>query len=101
MKKLFALALTVCFFTIFPAQAQAVIAQPGGASGGLQGSSETDEIFGTISPPAGVEKYDAASGEQIGLILFLSNIIKIGTIVAGVWVMVNFILAGWTYITAT
>jgi hypothetical protein len=61
----------------------------------------TDDIFGTIEPPAGVEKYDAASGGKSGLILFLSNIIRIGTVVAGIWVMVNFILAGWTYITSS
>ena len=67
----------------------------------VNSSGTDDEIFGTIEPPAGVSQYDAASGGQGGLILFLSNIIRIGTVVAGVWVMVNFILAGWTYITSS
>lgn len=65
-----------------------------------RGFDTSDDVFGTISPPAGVAQYDAAGGEQGGLILFLSNIIRIGTVVAGVWVMVNFILAGWTFITS-
>jgi hypothetical protein len=68
----------------------------------VNSSSTDDEIFGTIEPPAGVAQYDAAAPPgQTGLITFLSNIIRIGTVVAGVWVMVNFILAGWTYITSS
>lgn len=59
--------------------------------------------FGTIEPPAGVAEYqsqvDASSGE-IGLILFLSNVIRLVTVVAGIWTMFNFIFAGWIYLTS-
>ncbi|MBT4124102.1 MAG: hypothetical protein HN981_02705 [Candidatus Pacebacteria bacterium] len=58
-------------------------------------------VFGTINPPAGVDKYNAASSGGIGLILFASNGIKIATTVAGVWVMLNFILAGWKYVVSS
>ncbi len=57
---------------------------------------------GEISPPPGVAKYqnDLANPDQSGLINFLSNLIQIATIVAGIWTMINFILAGWIYITS-
>lgn len=54
--------------------------------------------FGKIEAPAGVEKYNTAAG-GIGLILFISTIIKLLTIAAGVWSLFNFVLAGWIYIT--
>lgn len=64
---------------------------------------DVEGIFGTIDKPEAVAKYDAAAaagGAQLGLILFLSNIIRIATIVAGIWVMINFVIAGWLYITS-
>ncbi|MFZ5438294.1 MAG: hypothetical protein ACOZAK_04560 [Patescibacteria group bacterium] len=83
MKKLNQLFFSLAFFL---ASTQIVNAQ---------GSS----IFGTIKPPAGVDKYgDIQSG---GLLLFASNGIRLATTVAGVWVMLNFILAGWKYITSS
>ncbi|NCN45612.1 MAG: hypothetical protein COU63_03695 [Candidatus Pacebacteria bacterium CG10_big_fil_rev_8_21_14_0_10_36_11] len=64
-------------------------------------SGAGSNVFGTIKAPAGVAKYNAASGGGIGIILFVSNGIRIATVVAGVWVMLNFILAGWKYITSS
>jgi len=56
-------------------------------------------VFGSIKPPQGVDKYgDLQSG---GLLQFASNGIRLATTVAGVWVMLNFILAGWKYITSS
>lgn len=57
----------------------------------------TDEVFGTIEAPQGVEKYNQQA--DIGIILFLSKIIRLATIVAGIWTLFNFILAGWIYLT--
>jgi hypothetical protein len=64
----------------------------------------TNTIFGTVSPPPGVDKFNAQASSvgattNIGLILFISNLIKVGTIIAGVWVLFNFISAGFIYIT--
>lgn len=55
--------------------------------------------FGTITPPTGVQKYDAKAG-GLGLLAFISNLVVVATVFAGLWVFLNFILAGYTYITA-
>lgn len=63
-----------------------------------------DSIFGKISPPPGVADYDAQAaiaGVDIGLILFLSNLIRLITIVGGLFVMVNMIYAGWIYLSSS
>jgi hypothetical protein len=62
--------------------------------------SSPTSIFGSVSAPPGVADYDAQVG-GIGLVLFLSNLIKIVTIVGGLFVMVNLIRAGWTYISSS
>ena len=57
--------------------------------------------FGTIEPPAGVAEYQRQVGDgNIGVILFLSNMIRLVTVVAGIWTMLNFIMAGWIYISS-
>lgn len=88
------LAIACSVFFAFAAKVFGQTPLPSGVAGG--------DVFGTIEAPQGVAQYNAAPGAEggIGLIVFLSNMIRIGTIVAGVWVMINFILAGWTYITA-
>ncbi len=60
------------------------------------------DLFGTLTPPAGVTAFDAAAGggENIGLIIFISNLLQVATIIAGVWVLFQLILAGYQYITA-
>ncbi|MDQ3008383.1 MAG: hypothetical protein M3Q81_02190 [bacterium] len=57
-----------------------------------------NSVFGTVTPPKGVAAYGATNAS--GLVPFISNLIRIGTVVAGVWVLFNFILAGYEYITA-
>ena len=62
-----------------------------------------ESVFGPINPPAGVAELNAdeRAGESgIGLLIFVSNMIKLASVVAGVWVMFNFVSAGFTYITA-
>ncbi len=67
----------------------------------VEAATQTD-IFGKIEAPAGVDKYNAQAGAGgIGLILFFSNMIRFATVIAGIWVFINFILAGWTYITSS
>lgn len=61
-----------------------------------------DSVFGQIEAPAGVAELNAQAGaasSNIGLLIFVSNIIKLISVVAGVWVLFNFITAGFTYIT--
>ena len=59
-------------------------------------------IIGKATPPQGVIDYNfevAQSGGRIGVILFVSRILKIMTILAGIWVMANFIMGGIDFIT--
>lgn len=56
-------------------------------------------VFGTVQPPAGTQLYNEAAG-GIGLLLFISNMIRLATVVAGIYVLINFVLAGYDYITA-
>ena len=60
-------------------------------------------VFGQIDAPAGVSELNnqaGAAGNNIGLLIFISNMIKLASVIAGIWVMFNFIFAGFTYITA-
>ncbi len=59
-----------------------------------------DSVFGTVSPPPGITDYDKAA-QGIGLIPFLSNLIRIITIAGGIFVMVNILYAGWIYISSS
>ena len=65
-----------------------------------QGSAGND-VFGTIDPPPGVAEYDqAAGGAGLGLVFFISNLLRIGSILAGLWVLLNFILAGYNLLSS-
>lgn len=104
MKRTFAkisLSATALFLKAGEVLAQGAIP---GSKTNTQQTEPANDIFGTIDAPAGVAKYNTAAlgetGSDIGLILFLSNIIRIATVAAGVWVMINFILAGWAYISS-
>jgi hypothetical protein len=66
----------------------------------LAQTTTEESIFGKVEAPPGVADYDAAAG-GIGLVLFVSNLIRIITIVGGVFVMVNIIYAGWIYISSS
>ena len=94
----FALSLTlwVGFFSPLTMLAQA--APTPGAGNTVRNA---DDIFGTIEAPVGVAEYNAQAGTGgLGLMIFFSNIIRLISIVAGLWVFVNFLLAGFTYVTA-
>jgi len=56
--------------------------------------------FGVIKAPPGVAEFNAQAEGGIGIIIFFSNLIKLISIIAGLWTMLNFILAGFTYVTS-
>lgn len=62
--------------------------------------AQGESVFGKIEEPVGVAAYNQDAPNNIGLLKFISNMIKIASIVAGVWVMFNFITAGFTYVTS-
>jgi hypothetical protein len=68
-----------------------------------QTNNSGSSVFGPIEAPAGVAELNKQAGvnsNNIGLLIFVSNMIKLASVVAGVWVLFNFISAGFTYITS-
>lgn len=61
----------------------------------------TDDIIGKITAPQGVEQINAQTEVKggIGIVIFMANVIRLITVVAGIWTMFNFVLAGWGYLT--
>lgn len=55
-------------------------------------------IFGTITKPAVFGGYDTL--ETGGLTLFLTNLINLLIIVAGLFTLANFIIAGYLYLSS-
>lgn len=54
--------------------------------------------FGTIDKPPGVDRFGA--GGENGILIFISNLLQLATVIAGLWVLLNFILAGFEYISS-
>lgn len=60
--------------------------------------------FGTIEKPPGVENFSSGAGaapDEIGLLIFFSRMISLATIIAGLYVLFNFIMAGYLYINSS
>ena len=55
-------------------------------------------IFGTIKPPDAIGKYDTNTPQ--GLFTFINNVMKIMIVGAGIFALINFILAGYMFISA-
>ncbi len=54
--------------------------------------------FGPINPPPGVSKYSGGGLE--GLSTFLNNILKLLVIGAGVYALINLVIAGYGFMSA-
>lgn len=63
--------------------------------------AEEDLGIGNIEAPPGVDKMQAASGADIGLLYFISNLITIFTVIMGIWTLFNIVLAGYIYISSS
>ncbi len=63
-------------------------------------NNEVQNIFGTIQPPEAVERYGVIGGTGGGPVTFISNIIVLITVAAGVWALVSVLLAGFALVTA-
>lgn len=57
-------------------------------------------LFGTIDPPLQNGYFQAGSQGQ-GLFLFLSNLLKLAGTIGGIYMIIQLILAGYGYITAS
>lgn len=60
-----------------------------------------DTTIGSIDVPPGVDKQiaKAGAGTDIAIFFFLSSLLKIANVVAGVWIMFNFVLAAFHYLS--
>lgn len=68
--------------------------QPCGAQTGV-------EVIGEVTPPAAIREWRFANGySQIGIVNFLSTVIRLLTIVGGILTMINFVWAGFIYVTS-
>lgn len=54
--------------------------------------------FGSVNPPPGVVNY--SSGTLTGLSIFLNNILKLLIVGAGVFALINLVLAGYAFMSA-
>ena len=52
------------------------------------------QIFGRVNPPLGVDRFPG------GLSEFISNILKLLLVVAGIYALFNFVLAGYEFLAA-
>lgn len=66
----------------------------------LAQATTNSDVFGQVSPPPGVAAYNTASGGDIGIWVFVGTLLRVGTVIAGLWVLLNIFLAGFQYITA-
>jgi len=59
------------------------------------------QIVGQVTPPPGISKWTTTGGGAIpGLTPFLSTLIKLVTVIAGLYALLNLILAGYQFISA-
>lgn len=56
-----------------------------------------DQVVGTVTNPLPGTYQNIATG---GLVLFFTNILRLIFVVAGIWAFINFIIAGFQYMSA-
>lgn len=65
-------------------------------------NTDPDAAIGPVLAPPGVDKVISNSGagrDDIAILFFISNLVVLLTVIAGLWSTINVILAGYTYIT--
>jgi len=61
-----------------------------------------EDVIGEISPPEWIKKHGSVEVEaNFGLINFISNILRLVTVVAGLFTVFNLLLAGISHISAS
>ncbi len=64
-------------------------------------SKTPEEALGVIMPPPGTEAYMATTGNANQLLPFVSTLLTIVAVIAGIWVLVNIFLAAYTAIMSS
>ena len=57
------------------------------------------DFFGTIDPPEAIKKF-SPTGDPSGLIILFNNILRLLIVGAGIYALLNFILAGYAFMSA-
>jgi len=60
---------------------------------------ELDKLFGTINPPEAIKRF-SPTGDPSGLIILFNNILRLLIVGAGIFALLNFILAGYAFMSA-
>ena len=84
------------FFNLLAAKENkflAAVEQNGGSGGGGE-----DNFWGKVAPPPGVKEF--SGGDLQGLPVFLNNIIKLLIVGAGIFAVINLVLAGYGFMSA-
>lgn len=69
-----------------------------------QGTGGDPDIFGKVSPPPGIQAYNELAGGlpgSIGIVIFFSRLLRLATIAAGLFVLLNVIVAGYIYLSSS
>ena len=64
---------------------------------------DTDKIFGKIVPPQAIERLTPAgweAGHPSGLIVLFNNVLHLLIVVGGIYALLNFIIAGYSFMSA-
>lgn len=61
-----------------------------------------DSIFGTITPPAAIDKIETTAGNNgNGIFLIINTALRIAGSIAGLFFVVQIIMAGYQYLSAS
>ena len=64
---------------------------------------DTDKIFGKIVPPQAIERLTPArweAGHPSGLIVLFNNVLHLLIVAGGIYALLNFIIAGYSFMSA-
>lgn len=83
-------------YTLLPADQEVTLLAQAPANPQIQ------NVFGTIEAPDAVQRYGVIGdpNSQGGPTAFISNVVILITVIAGIWALINIVLAGFTLVTS-
>ena len=95
---LFTTASLCSWAVFFPTFIKAAVEGPGQRAQ----PNVSDDPFGVVLAPNGVSEINAqiTGGQGIGIFIFLSRMLQLSTVIAGLIILFNFIISGYTYLTS-
>ncbi len=57
------------------------------------------DFFGTINPPEAIKKF-SPTGYPSGLIVLFNNVLRLLIVIGGIYALLNFIIAGYSFMNA-